>query len=259
MVSRKKLQNWVVFMLQHFDMSNESLSLRLKELWKTTYQAMVVLVNDIPNLQYMAFYEMLYSGILPGLSFSDSSLLKVLSCVETQFLNRRMWDQSILGYLNDIIDSTSFRLISANLNNSRIASLTPFIIPKFDSIRRLGLTGSTAGKNLSSSLNYIFRRVYDLVIIPQHHHHVAHSLVIPTDWAPKLDSYMAPGTFLQQIFPGLTIHSLHLTGQLGVSVISMRQEISEIVRVNIRVLDVSSLPEFVGQEFKALSNIWPNV
>ncbi|KIJ51924.1 hypothetical protein M422DRAFT_26288 [Sphaerobolus stellatus SS14] len=248
-IHRVEVRNWVDYTLPYVSQDiilSEACLEKLKELWRATYQCLVVLINDIPNLRHVAFYETVtisrrLEPLFPDRSFrpydpfnrsqsvefqpreigKDSPEFIVPSFVEAGWISGEPGLPSNVPtyqYFSDILEHTPSILVSAKLYSPVIIGLSRSTIAKFKSIRRLAVVVFPAGATLAemdaadySNVNAIFANTPDLrhlSVVP--FRWTLKPFVIPPNSMPKLESYMGPSELWTQIFCGRAVRELYL-------------------------------------------------
>ncbi|KIJ38591.1 hypothetical protein M422DRAFT_33199 [Sphaerobolus stellatus SS14] len=248
-IHRVEVRNWVDYTLPYVSpdvIISEACLEKLTELWRATYQCLVALINDIPNLQHVAFYETAtiskrLEPLFPDRSFrpyepfngtqsvefqlreieEDSPGFIVPSFVEAGWISGepgRPSDAPTCRYFSDILEHTPSILVSAKLYSPVIISLSRSTIAKFQSIRRLAVAMFPDVAALGhinavdySNVNAIFANTPDLChlsVVPFRWR--LKPFVIPPNSMPKLESYMGPSELWTQIFCGRAVRELYL-------------------------------------------------
>ncbi|KIJ23086.1 hypothetical protein M422DRAFT_39812 [Sphaerobolus stellatus SS14] len=248
-IHRVEVRNWVDYTLLDVSQDviiSEACLEKLKGLWRATYQCLVALINDIPNLRHVAFYETATISkpsepLFPDRSFrpyepfnrsqsvefqlreigEDSPGFIVPSFVEAGWISGepgRPSDAPTYRYFSDILEYTPSILVSAKLYSPVIISLSHSTIAKFKSIRRLAVAVYPAIATLSiinavdySNVNAIFANTPNLrhlSVVP--FRWTVNPFVIPLNSMPKLESYMGPSELWTQIFCGRAVRELYL-------------------------------------------------
>ncbi|KIJ35589.1 hypothetical protein M422DRAFT_262173 [Sphaerobolus stellatus SS14] len=183
-VRRVEMRNWVYFKQRNIFSGRENTSKliqKLTEVWSAAYQAVVALINDLPNLQYISFYEGLNSTIPMVSPFSDPSLRTYCPLHRSEYLEFHLFDLhgntarftipnsietlrspsliprlSRSNYFHDILSTIPHRLVSARLNSRFLANLPPFVITKFKSLHHLAIVIFSSATDSSENLHRIF-------------------------------------------------------------------------------------------------------
>ncbi|KIJ56022.1 hypothetical protein M422DRAFT_773992 [Sphaerobolus stellatus SS14] len=269
---------------------------KLMTLWKATYRSLVALINDIPNLQYMAFHETGSAWALTEPPFPAKFPARYELSIRSQYLEYQLGDvrstsaefvvpnfvepRLILDgvgeraadmdlYLKDILDSASFPLVSAKIHTLFITSLSSSMITKFESIYRMSIAFLHNGyyDNLDyTNIQNLFANIpklRQLHIGP--YEHSAKRLVILTDSMPNLESFMGPEELWPLFTRGRSIHELYrlqgpprLHSEPSAS-ISKLERFTADSRLNNHILDLSPLPVVSEEHITTLSILLPNL
>ncbi|KIJ48149.1 hypothetical protein M422DRAFT_247899 [Sphaerobolus stellatus SS14] len=164
---------------------------------RAAYRELVAFINDIPNLQYLAFYEMpsIDSSMIPPPPFPDETFGTYDAFDRTQHLEYQVTNRRTLGferpsyveaasmngqvegrYIQDILESVPIRLVSAKLSLCLIAKLAP---------------------STTTKLNFV-RQFRHWTIVP-YAYNALFLLDIPGEAMPHLESYMGPAEIVHHI------------------------------------------------------------
>ncbi|KIJ56162.1 hypothetical protein M422DRAFT_63123 [Sphaerobolus stellatus SS14] len=285
-VRHVEVRNWVDIEISHFNGDPVTVSTyeEFINLWLKTYESLVELINRLPQLRSIAFYERKISqqriespflgntlrltDPFDSCNYLELTVSKTISntarlYIPSIFRNRSRSNSSYSYwqiYFNQIIGQGSFTLHSAKLHGDYIARLPANLLRGFVHIRRLAVlfyTGRRWETSLYSNLEYITGNAFNLNLVAILPFKLAPSTsLLPHDLQLKLRSYAGPVTLLSETNDLDTLRVVDKTSNEAIPFIERWATKS---MDNVRVLDLSSILNLSDYQLEQTSTIWPRV